>query len=454
MSKKKELFESAPIPRVVFSFAIPMMLGMLVTVIYIFVDTFFVAQTGNPNHVAAITICMPVFMVFMALGNVFGVGGASFISRLLGEKNTDYAKKTSSFAIYASLAIGLVSTAAMFAFMPYILNGIGTSDDTREFSRAYLSWIAAGAPAIILSFTLGQIVRSVGAAKEAMVGMMIGTLSNIALDPLVIIGLELGVEGAAMATVFSNLVSVIYYVWLIVRKDYPLSLHPRDVSIDGRIIRSVLAIGVPSTLSELLMSAATIILNNFAAVHGDKFIAAIGIAIVVVMIPSMLVMGLSQGVQPLIGYTYAAKLHTRLKGILKFTLAIAFGLAVVLSAVIFIFGGDVVILFINDVTVTRLGGRMIRLLVWSMPFQGVLYVLTMLFQSLGKARQSLVLSVARQGIVYIPILIIFNYLAGQDGIILAQPVADVMSMLIAIILFIPLRKTLDEDGKGVITRSV
>lgn len=423
-----------------------MMLGMLVTVVYIFVDTFFVAQTGNPNQVAAITICMPVFMVCMALGNIFGVGGASFISRLLGEKNFDCAKKTSSFAFYASLTIGLISTVSMFIFMPQILNSIGTSADTREFSRAYLSWIAAGAPAIILSFALGQIVRSVGAAKEAMLGMMAGTLLNIALDPLVIIGLKLGVEGAAIATVFSNLVSVAYYVLLIVRKDYPLSLRLSDFSFDGQIIRNVLAIGVPSTLSELLMSAATIILNNFAALHGDKYIAAIGIAIVVVMVPSMLVMGLSLGVQPLIGYTYTANLHTRLKGILKFTLAIALGLALALAAVIFIFGGAVVNLFMNDETVTQMGRHMVRLLAWSMPFQGVLFVLTMLFQSLGKAKQSLILSVARQGIIYIPLLIAFNYLAGQDGIILAQPVADVVSMLIAIILFLPLRKTFNKNN--------
>lgn len=447
MNKRQELFENAPIPKAVFSFAIPMMLGMLVTVIYIFVDTFVVAKTENPDQVAAITICMPVFMVCMAFGNIFGVGGASFISRLLGEKNHDFAKKTSSFAFYASLVLGLLTTVAMFVFMPQILNSIGTSAETREFSRVYLSWIAAGAPAIILSFALGQIVRSVGAAKEAMIGMMVGTLLNIIIDPFVVITLKLGVEGAAIATVFSNLVSVAYYIVLIIRRDYPLSLHPKDFLFNGRILRSVLAIGVPSALSELLMSAATIILNNFAALHGDRFIAAIGIAIVIVMIPSMLVMGLSQGVQPLIGYTYAAMLHKRLKDILKFTLVIAFVLAFSLAAMIFIFGGNIVVLFMNDETVTQMGSRMVRLLAWSMPFQGVLFVLTMLFQSLGKARQSLVLSIARQGIVYIPILIAFNYLAGQNGIVIAQPVADVASMVIAILLFLPMRKVFNGHGE-------
>ena len=448
MNKRIELFESAPISKAVLSFSIPMMLGMLVTVVYIFADTFFVAQTQNPNQVAAITVCMPIFLVCMALGNLFGVGGASYISRLLGMKDLDGIKKTSSFAFYSSLVIGLMSTVVMFIFMPQILDSIGTSPESRAYSLAYLSWIAAGAPAIVLSFALGQIVRSIGAAKEAMIGMMVGTILNIVLDPIVVIVMKLGVEGAAIATVISNLVSVIYYILLIIRKDYPLSLNLRDFSFNGHIIRNVLAIGVPSTLSELLMSASAIVLNNYAALHGDKFIAAIGISLVVVMVPSMLIMGLSQGVQPLIGYTFTANLHTRLKGILKFTLVIALGLSLSLAGVIFIFGSDVVMMFMNDKTVTQMGGRMVRMLVWSMPFQGVLFVLIMMFQALGKAKQSLALSIARQGIVFIPILVALHYLAGQDGIVLAQPVADVVSMLLAIMLFLPLRKAFNKDRDG------
>lgn len=448
MNEKTVLFEAAPIPKAVFSFALPMMLGMFVTVVYIFVDTFFVAQTGNPNQVAALTVCTPVFMVCMAFGNIFGVGGASVISRLLGEKNFEQAKKTSAFAFYASLALGLVSAAAALILMPQILRLIGTSPDTENFARSYLTWIVAGAPAIILSFALGQIIRSVGAAREALIGMAVGTILNIVLDPIMIITLKLGVEGAAGATVISNLVSVAYYIWLIMHKDFPLSLRLRDFSFEGRIVRGVVSIGAPSTLSELLMSTATIILNNFAAARGDKYIAAIGIAVVVVMVPNMLVMGLSQGVQPLIGYTFAAGLHQRLKGALKFTLLVAIGLSLILTMIILVFGSGAVALFMDDTTVTELGGRMVKLLAWSMPALSVMFVLSMLFQSLGKARQSLVLSVARQGIVYIPILIIFNYLGGQDGIILAQPVADVLSTLIAVALFLPIRKALhaqDED---------
>ncbi|MDR3172505.1 MAG: hypothetical protein LBU17_12955, partial [Treponema sp.] len=201
-------------------------------------------------------------------------------------------------------------------------------------------------------------------------------------------------------------------------------------------------IGIPTTLSELLMSASQMLLNNFASAHGDGFLAAIGIAWTVVMVPSMLVMGLSQGIQPLIGYTYAAKLHGRLREVLKFTLITATLFGIFMGVVIFVFGSGAVALFIKDAVVVEFGQRIVRLLVWSMPFLGVQFVLSTVFQSLGKARQTLVLSIARQGIVFIPILMLFNYTLGRDGLILAQPVSDLLSMLLTVLLFLPVRREL------------
>jgi putative MATE family efflux protein len=442
MQTKTALFETASIPRAVLSFGLPMMLGMLVTMVYMIVDTFFVARTGDPNQVAAVTVCMPVFMLCMGLGNIFGVGGASYISRLLGEKDHERVKKTSAFVFYSSIIFAVLGTAIIFLCMPPILRLIGTSPSTEGFARRYLSWIAAGAPAIVLSFGMGQILRSVGAAKEAMTGMIIGTGLNIILDPLMILTLGMGVSGAAAATVISNIVSVLYYLQLILGKDSPLSINPKDFSLEGRIVRSVLAIGIPTTLSELLMSAANMLLNNFASAYGDNFLAAMGIAYTVVMIPGMLVMGLSQGVQPLIGYTYTAKLHKRLRGVLKFTFIATTCFGAALAALIWLFGGLTIRLFLDNEAVILYGQRIVRLLAWSMPFLGTLFILSTVFQSLGKAKQTLALSVARQGIVLIPLLILFRFLMGQDGIILAQPVADIASMLISVALFLPVRREL------------
>jgi Na+-driven multidrug efflux pump len=190
------------------------------------------------------------------------------------------------------------------------------------------------------------------------------------------------------------------------------------------------------------MSAANMLLNRFASAYGDTFLAAMGIAYTVVMVPSMLVMGLSQGIQPLIGYTYTAKLHRRLKEVLQFTLLATTIFGAALAVFIWLFGGNTISLFMDNESVVEYGGRIVRFLVWSMPFLGAQFVLSTVFQSLGKAKQTLALSVARQGLVLTPLLILFNALVGRDGIILAQPVADVASLLISVALFLPIRREL------------
>ena len=448
MNIKTDLFETVPIPKAVMRFSLPMVLGMLVTVVYIVVDTFFVAQTGDPNQVAAVTICMPVFMLCMALGNLFGVGGASYISRLLGEKEYAKAKRTSAFAFYASAALGLLAAIALFASMNTILPMIGTTPLTETFSRQYLQWIAAGAPFIVLSFAMGQLVRSVGAAKEAMIGMVAGTLLNIVLDPIMILVLDMGVVGAAVATVIANVVSVIYFIAVIAVKGYGLSIHPRDFALNGTIVRSVLAIGIPSTLAELLMSAAGVVFNFFGARHGEAFLAAFGIANVVIMMPVMIVMGLSRGIQPLIGYTYTAGLHKRLRAALKFTFFVGTAVALLLTTAVYLFGKEVVSVFMDEPSVATQGWYIIRRIAWSMPIFGALFVPTMVFQALGKARQAMILSIARQGIVYLPILLTFNYAFGRDGLIFAFPAADTLSALLGIILFLPVLKELKSNRQS------
>ena len=442
MNKKTELFESVPIPRAVLTFAIPMMLGMLVTVVYYLVDTFFVAQTGDPNQVAAITICMPAFMLCMALGNLFGVGGASYISRLLGEKDYGNAARTSSIAFYMSIALGLVCSIILLSLMGTALPLMGATEHTIVFARRYLTWIAGGAVTIVMSFGLGQIVRSVGAAKEAMIGMIIGTGLNIVLDPIMILGLGMGVVGAAVATVISNLTSVVFFIILIIRKDYPLSINPKNFKPSKKILTSVLAIGIPSTLTELLFSGVNTIFNNFGSKYGEEFLAAFGIANVIVMFPCMIVMGLSQGIQPLLGYAYTANLHKRLEGVLKFALSAATGSACVLTVLVYIIGKAAVGAFIDDGAVVALGWYIIQRVSWSIPVLAAYFVLSTVFQALGKAKQALILSLARQGIVFVPLLLILNYTLKMDGLILAYPFSDIGSTILCVLLFLPVLKEL------------
>ena len=319
MQDKNELFASAPVPRAVAVMAVPTVLSMLVTVVYNMVDTFFVGQTGDANQVAAVSIATPVFLIIMALGNMFGIGGSSAISRFLGAGERGQVKHVSSFCFYGSLAIGVVMVAVLLAGMPLVLSVIGASEATAGFAREYLVWISIGAPFILTSNAFSNLVRSEGASRHAMLGMMTGTVVNIVLDPIMILGLGWGVAGAAIATVIGNLASLLYYLLYFWRGKTILSVAPRDFRMRS-VAGAVVAIGLPASVNNLLMSFATIILNNFLASYGDAPVAAMGIATKANMLVVFVQLGLAMGIQPLIGYSYGARNYDRLRSIMKFSM--------------------------------------------------------------------------------------------------------------------------------------
>jgi putative MATE family efflux protein len=311
----------------------------------------------------------------------------------------------------------------------------GASDNTYAFAKEYLIVIALGAPLIILGFSLGQIIRAEGAAKEAMFGMMLGTVLNIILDPILILWAGWGVKGAAVATVFANLVSVIYYLQYFKSGKSSLSVSWNHFSIDYNIMREVFSIGIPASLNSVLMSASNIVLNNYAASYGDDVVAAFGVAGRINMLPIFLMIGLAQGVQPLLGYNYAAGNMTRMRGTMKFT-GIAAALIGSFFAVLFFFTGrSLVRIFIDDSSVIMLGEQFIKIIIMSLPVLGILMLITVTFQAIGAARPSLILSIARQGFVFLPVLVIFNYFFGMDGLVFAQPIADIGAVALALFLF-------------------
>ena len=230
MNSNKQLFEEAPVSKAVAVMAIPTMISMLVVVIYNMADTFFIGQTGDPMQVAAVSLATPVFMVFMALGNLFGIGGSSAISRALGEKKIERARQISSFCCYGSLGLGIIMSLGFLVGMNGILKLIGASENTIGFARDYLTYIAFGGPFIMFGTAFGNILRGEGAAKESMIGNMIGTVTNIVLDPIMILMLGWGVVGAAVATVIGNIAASAFYLLYFLRKKSSLSIRLKAVS--------------------------------------------------------------------------------------------------------------------------------------------------------------------------------------------------------------------------------
>ena len=443
MKNKNAVFESMPVPRAVATLAIPTVLSMLVTVIYNMADTYFVGQTGDPNQVAAVSLTMPIFMVLMAIGNMFGIGGSSYISRLLGEGQKKKVKNVSSFCFYGCIGTGIIMIVVFLLGMDWLLKLIGASQNTFAYAKSYLTYIAIGAPFVIISNAFSNIVRGEGAAKVAMIGMMLGTIVNIILDPIMILSMGMGVSGAALATIIGNIASTVFYIMYFLRGKSSLSISPKEFRING-IAKGVLSTGIPATINNILMSLANIMLNNFLVIYGDIPVAAMGVALKANMLVIMLQLGLAMGIQPLVGYNYGSGNYKRMKSVMKFSIGCTFIIGSVLTLIYYFGARQIISMFISDNAVIENGVSMLRALMVSGPVIGILFVFMFTMQAMGKALPSLILSLSRQGVVFLPVLFIANKLFKLDGIIFAQPIADSTSVLISAFIFFIISKRLKD----------
>lgn len=443
MKTNTDLFEKAPVPKAVATMAVPTMISMLVVVIYNMADTFFIGQTKDPLQVAAVSLATPVFMIFMALGHLFGIGGSSAISRALGERRKDRAWHISSFCCYGLLGLGVMVAVISVLGMEQILHLIGASENTIGFARQYLTIISIGAPTIMFSTAFANILRGEGASRESMVGNLLGTIVNIILDPVMILGLGWGVSGAALATIIGNIAACFFYISYYVRGKSMLSIHVKDFRMGEGIAASVAAIGIPASLNNILMSFANIILNQALVGYGDTPVAAMGVALKSNMLVVLLQIGLCVGIQPLIGYNYGSGNKKRLMQVFKFTGVVSVIMGMLLTLFMIIARKTMIQVFINDAEVVSYGIRMVVALQLSAPFIGILFLCINTIQGMGKALPSLVLTVCRQGLIFIPLIFILNAMLGLDGVIYAQPAADYLSILVGIMICMHLFRSME-----------
>lgn len=440
----KNLCENISVRRSVLINVIPSIVSMLVTLIYNVADTFFIGQTGDEMQVAAVSLTTPVFLLFMAFGILYGIGGTSVISRALGDGRADVARSASAFCFWASSATGIVCAFCITGGMTSILNWIGVGENTEVYARAYLLYIAWSAPFVIVSTAFSNIIRAEGKSKEAMHGIMLGTILNVILDPLLILAFGLGITGAALASVIGNIVAAIYYIRLLSRKDTVLSISIHDFRRKMETIKSVFAIGIPASLNVVLMNISIVILNLYLISYGDITVAAMGIALKVNMIVVSLQIGLGQGIQPLLGYNYGAKNWKRFKEILHFSIRIAIAIGVALTVICWYASDSLVHFFIDSPHIQEYGTLFVRMLLVSGPVIGILFVYVNALQAVGAAKYSLILSISRQGLIFIPCLIWLSRWFQLDGISIAQPIADILSFLLAIVLFFRTEKLINQ----------
>ncbi len=434
--KTMELFSNAPISQAVLKNALPAMAAMLMVLVYNLADTFFIGQTHDALQVAAVSLATPVFLIFMAIGTMFGIGGTSVISRALGEGKTEYAKKVCSFCMWGCVIVGVVMSACMLILIEPILSLVGASADTWNLAKTYLMIVVCCGPFVLISNCYSNVVRTEGESAKAMMGTLVGNLLNVILDPILILGFGWNIAGAAIATVIGNVIGAIYYIAYFVRGKSSLSISLKDFTVKNKVASAVLAIGVPAALGSVLMSVSQIIINSQMAEYGDMAIAAMGVAMKVVIITGMVCMGLGQGVQPILGYCVGAKLWDRFKKVLRFSLVFAFLLSVVLTGICYLFTNQIVSAFLTDTTAFGYAVQFSRILLATSFLFGVFYVLTNALQAMGAATAALIINVSRQGIIFIPALFILKMIMGMTGLVWAQPVADIVSLIIVCVLYI------------------
>lgn len=433
------IFENAPVRKAVFQNALPAMAAMLMVLIYNLADTFFIGQTHNDLQVAAVSLATPVFLLFMAVGTIFGIGGTSAISRAMGEGRRDYAKKACSFCMWSCVGVGIIMSLLFLIFMNQILELIGASADTWDYAKTYLTIVSFSGPFVLISNCYSNVIRAEGQSGKAMMGQFFGNLLNVILDPLMILVLKWDITGAAIATAIGSVAGAGYYIFYFFKGNSTLSIKLKDFTIREKVASGVLSIGIPAALGSLLMSASQIIMNSQMSRYGDMALAGVGVAMKVTMITGMVCIGLGQGVQPLLGYCVGAKKWNRHKSILRFSLIFALILSAALTLLCYLFINQIVNAFLTDAAAFDFGVSFSRILLYTSFLFGVFYVLINALQASGAAIESLVVNISRQGLIYIPAMFILGATFHETGLIWAQPVADILSLLLAAMLYI--RKT-------------
>ena len=438
-----ELFERAPVRRAVILLVIPTVISQLITVVYNMADTFFIGQIGDPNQVAAVSLCMPMFIFLTGLANLFGIGGASLISRCLGAGDHDRAKKTAAFSIWTAVLVSLVYGAVLYLLRGLVLPAAGADSETYQFCCQYIFWtVTLGAVPTVLNQEFAHLVRAEGYSRQASLGMALGGVLNIILDPIFIFTFRMEIAGAAAATMLSNVIATGYFLILIARRSgsTDIALNPRQYSLGLGIPREVLLVGLPSCLMNLMGVVSNVTLNKLMVSYSNEAVAGIGIAKKVDMMSFAVSTGMSQGVLPLIGYNFSAKNYKRMMASVRTSFLYSLLVASASAVLLFTCAGPIVQAFIDDAETVRYGQLFQRIICITGPCIAVTMTIITIFQSVGKKVQPMLLSLLRKGGLDIPFMFLMNALAGINGIVWATPIADFGAMLVSLALFVPFWK--------------
>lgn len=452
-NNKLELLGSAPIPKALMALGVPIMIGMLINALYNLVDAYFVGGLGR-SQMGAISIVFPLGQVVVGLGLMFGNGAASYLSRLLGRGDKDTANKVASTALYSSLLIGAIIILFSTIFLKPILTMLGATETIMPYALTYSRIYILSCVFNVFNVTMNNIVSSEGAAKTTMCALLLGAVLNIGLDPLFIYTFNMGVAGAAIATAISQMVSTLVYLTYVLRKRSAFSFSVKAFSPTGQMMAEILKIGIPTLVFQLLTSLSITLINRAASDYGDSVIAGMGAVTRITSMGTLVVFGFLKGFQPIAGFSYGAKKFDRLREAIKTSIIWSTSFCLVVGLAMAVFSTQIISQFSDGDTQMILAGQK------SLFANGITFILfgfytvySSLFLALGKGAAGFFLGACRQGICFVPVILLLPMVWGMNGILYAQPIADVISVVITVFMALHLHKELSMAEKSVMSKN-
>ena len=435
---EKRIFEQLPVPQAVATLAIPTIISQLISMVYSMADTWLIGQTGDGKQVAAVTLAYPVFLLLTAISNLFGIGGCSFVSRLLGQNERERAKQAAAFSVWGAVAVTLMLSVATGLFMDPLVRLLSADEGSHRYVKQYLFWtVVVGGVPTMLNLLLAHLIRAIGEARKASIGVSLGGIANLILDPIFIFGLKLNIQGAAIATCLANVLATLCFVYYFyrLRNVSVLTLDPAKAGLRRDIAAPIFAIGLPAALSLFLSILSNSVLNRLMSAYSSQAVAAMGIVKKADMIPTHITGGLSSGILGLLAYNATSGNTARLKKTLRFSFAATVSFTLACLAAYQLFAPQIMRLFLNESRTVAYGSIFMRLHCLAMPLMAAASVFTVFFQAAGCGREAAALSVLRKGVTDIPLMLLLNAVLPMYGLLLAQPIMDAVSLLAAALLY-------------------
>ena len=425
---------------------VPLIAGMFIMVLYNLVDTYFIGLMRDDYQLAAVNLAYPVMMISIAISNMTGTGASSLIARSLGAQNTDKARHTLTAGFELTVINSLLVTVIGTALLPAIVRGLGAQARTFDYTMQYTQVILLGSLFTMGNYTFGQLLRSEGSVKHSIVGMVLGTVVNIILDPVFIFGLGLQIRGAAIATILGNAAGMLASLWMYYSGRTLLRPSLACLRPTGEILREIFWVGVPATLETLLTSTAYIVNNNLAVAYGELTVAAMGVSQKILSLGSYIYQGFAAGTQPLMGYNYGAGNYRRMKDILRAGICVVSGTELCVMAVCGIFAPQLIGIFTGSPEVIATGSRVLRTIMCILPFVGAISMSRTSFQAMGKPQYAFAITLVRQFGLYVPLLLLLNHVFGFGGMIWAQPLTEMIMMAVSVLLLLRVIRQAEPGG--------